>query len=360
MLEVSTQKYNAFGLDISDLSLKIAKLERKGGLKLVSFGGVDIPPKMIEGGEVKDEKTLSEIIKKCLAGVKGKKIKTKNVILSLPEEKSFLDILQIPSVKKEDLEGTVRFEAGNHIPIALEETYFDFEEILSDSKDKKYIEVLVAAVPKNIVDSYSNSLRMANLKPLVLEVESLAITRALIEKGISSLPLLIIDFGQTRTSFIIFAGKNLRFTSTIPISSQSLTESIARSLKIDLKEAERLKLKYGLEDKKELFEAMVPPLTDLIEQIRTHLDYYHSHIPQDRINADGKELEKILLCGGGANLKGFVEFLTSQLRIPVQFGNPWVNILRKPLKEIPELPFEQSLAYTTALGLALRGIKDFV
>ena len=73
---------------------------------------------------------------------------------------------------------------------------------------------------------------------------------------------------------------------------------------------------------------------------------------------DSKEAEKIFLCGGGANLKGLTNFLSLELKIPVELGNPWTNILPEPLREVPELPYEKSLAFTTTLGLSLRGIKS--
>ena len=65
-----------------------------------------------------------------------------------------------------------------------------------------------------------------------------------------------------------------------------------------------------------------------------------------------------MLCGGGANLKGFSGFLSSQLEIPVEIGNPWINILPKDRKNKSQLSFEESLRYATALGLALRGVKN--
>jgi type IV pilus assembly protein PilM len=359
-MAIFSQKPTAFGLDISDLSLKIAKLEKKrGGLKLASFGQAKIPKGVIKGGEVKDEKALGEIIKKSLAEVQGKKIKTKYVVLSLPEEKSFLDILQIPVVKKEELEMAVRFEAENHIPLPLTEVYFDFEEIEPVFAHPKYLEVLIAATPQKIVDPYLAALKEADLEPQVLEVECLAIVRALVKEKKTTRPLLIIDFGETRTSFVIFSGKSIRFTSTIPVSSRGLTESIAKNLKISFKKAEKLKIEQGLEGEKEVFEAMIPPLTDLVEQIKTYLEYYHSHIPKDQLLHDGKELEKILLCGGGSLLKGLDGFLSSSLKITVELGNPWANILAEPLKEVPELSFKESIKYTTALGLALRGVYGY-
>jgi len=345
----------SFGLDISDLSLKIIRLEKAGeGLRLSSFGETRIPPGIIEGGEVKKAENLAEIIKKSLKQVEGKRIKTKYVVSSLPEEKSFLDILQIPIMKEEEIENAVRFEAENHIPLKLDEVYFDFEKIQPVSKQKKYQEILIAATPKDIVDPYFKALEQAGLRPLALEIESLAIVRALIKKDALTGPLLIIDFGETRTSFIIFSGKSLRFTSTIPISSQYLTESISKSLKVSPKKAEKLKRDEGLEGEKEIFEAMIPALTDLAEQIKIYLKYYRSHAPKNQVLTNGKKLERILLCGGGANLKGLIGFLSSTLKVRVELGNPWANILKETVREVPELSFEKSLAYTSALGLALR------
>ena len=174
---------------------------------------------------------------------------------------------------------------------------------------------------------------------------------------------MLLDLGATRTSFIIFSGTSLRFTSSIPVSSQGFTEAISANLKIDLKKAEELKIKYGVqtvatEESGQIFEAIIPPLTDFIEQIKKYIDYYQTHTAHEHLPSDSKGLEKIFLCGGGANLKGLNNFLSSQLKMPVQLANPWVNILPEQLREVPELSFEKSLGYTTALGLALRGMRE--
>ncbi|MDI6883305.1 MAG: type IV pilus assembly protein PilM [Patescibacteria group bacterium] len=352
-------KQQAFGLDISDLSLRIANLEKKGGeLTLASFEEARIPPGVIEEGEIKNEKRLAEIIQKAISQVKGKKLKTNYVVSSLPEEKSFSDVLQIPRMTEEEIAKAVGFEIENHIPLKIDEVYFDFEKIEPIFGEKKYLEVLVVACPQKIVKSYLKTLKLAKLQPRALELECQALTRALILKEESREPLLIIDFGESRTTFIIFSGKSLRFTSTIPISSQALSEAISRTLDIGLEKAERLKQEQGLV-KKELFEAMIPTLTDLKEQIETRLNYYYTHEKGNHVLPDGRKLKKILLCGGGANLKGLIEFLTSQLKIKIEIANPWVNIFKKPLKKIPQLSFKKSLSYATTLGLALRGFYGY-
>ena len=71
----------------------------------------------------------------------------------------------------------------------------------------------------------------------------------------------------------------------------------------------------------------------------------------------GGKIKKILLCGRGSNLKGLPEFIFSELRIPTELANPWINILPEKTIRIPKIPFKDSLGYTTALGLALRGMR---
>jgi len=44
--------------------------------------------------------------------------------------------------------------------------------------------------------------------------------------------------------------------------------------------------------------------------------------------------------------------------MPAEIANPWVNVMGENMKEVPGLSFEQSLGYTTTLGLALRAVKQ--
>jgi len=349
-------------LDFSDLSLKIVKLEKKGGdLKLVSAGEMPLKPGLIRHGEIKKEEELAQAIKKALSEIGGKKIKTKYVVASLPEEKAFLEVIQMPKVSEEELRSAVIFEAENHIPLPIEEVYLDFQIIAPLQDHLDHHDILITALPKTIVDPYVSCLKKAGLKPLFFEMESSAISRALIKNETARAPVLIVDFGQARTSFIIFSGHSLRFTFSIPVSSQSFTEAIARSMKIDSGKAEKLKAKYGLEIRAtkeggEVFDAMIPPLTDLSEQIKKCLEYYQTHASHEHL-PESKGVEKVLICGGGAVLKGLTTLLSQQLGLPVDFGNPWVNIFERDKKEMEKFPAEESLKYTTALGLALRGLR---
>lgn len=371
-MDLFSQKSKSFGLDISDLCLRIANIEKKGkSFELVSFGCETIKKGIVKEGEIINEDALSDAIRKALNNIKGKKIKTKNVVCSLPEEKSFLDVLQLPMLPAEEMAQAVRFEAANHIPVPLEEVYFDFqinksvdEDSKNKSKDKNKSKsksnktgeqnVLIAATPKIIVDSYSRVLKKAGLQAQVMEVEPLSIARTLVKIDEPTKPLLIIDFGASRTSFIIFSGYNANFASTISVSSNELTETIADKLKITNSKAEKLKKTNGLEGDKRVFDAMFPVLNNLTSQIKNYLDYYKSHIPSTVVGKNSK-MDRILLCGGGAHLAGLGDFLTSTFKIKVELANPWINIKEIKRKDTPINVF---LGYPTAFGLALRGTQS--
>lgn len=364
MFDFLTLKPQAFGLDISDLSIKVARLKKRGGrYRLASFGEFPLQQGIIENGEIKKEEALVDILGNLQKHTKGTRLDTAYVIASLPEEKAFLQVIQLPLMKKEELKQAVLVEAENYIPYSVETVYIDYALLPLAPNNSNHLDVLLASLPREIVDSYVAALRKARLIPLAFEIESLAIARALIKKETIPYPYLLIDVGATRASFSVFAGSSLKFTSSIPISAVQFTRAIAKSFAVDEKEAEEIKKRYGLSakdhpDGKRVFDALVPVLTDLVEQMEKYIDYYESHAKNGYSSVKEGKIKKVLLCGGGAVLRGFPEFLSQQLRIDVELGNPWANILPEVTREVPQIPYEESLRYVTALGLAIRGVQS--
>ncbi len=354
-------KYKIFGLDINDLSLKIVKLKKKSrGFALASFNEAKIAPSIINDGVIEDEEALAKIIKSAYSTVKGEKIKTKYVVASLPEEKSFLQVIQMPRMSKEELNLAVPLEAENYIPMPISEVYLDFQ-VISPLKDYlNYLEVLIVAMPKKIVDSYISCFKKAGLVPIILEPESGAIARALVKKEDKSSPVILIDFGENNTDFVVFSGGSVRFTCSIPISSRLLTEAISESLIIDFYEAEKLKISHGLgggrNNSKSLRagQIMTPILEDMAGQIKKYLNFYRDHSSYEYLIPSGKT-EKILFCGGGSELKGLTDFMSKRLGVHVELGDPLINLLLKKPKSATK---ENLMPFVTAIGLALRQINN--
>jgi len=382
MLDVLTLRPIAFGMDVSDSSLKLVQLRRCGReLDIASFGEELLSPGIVDKGEIKDEKALAKAMHQFLSRVKGERLKTDRVVASLPEEKAFLKVIQLPKMTVEELAKVISFEAENHIPFSAKECYLDFELIDPVVNHLDHLDVLLVACPRQVVDSYLRVFKMAGLKPMALETESLAISRSLVKNWLSSVPVLLIDLGSVRTSLVIFSGRSIRFTSSLPFSSAQITQTLAGGLQLSWEQAEKFKTDYGLvgqpevklqektgdsEPEREIFgdsqvlRILSPLLSDWVSEIRNFLDFYYSHAGHEHLPLTGSEVRRIILSGGGANLKGLDRFLSKELNLPVVLGNPWVNILADPSLRVPEDYLRRSLSYATVLGLALRGVLSDV
>ncbi len=351
-LNIFNLNLKAFGLDISDQALKLVELEKKNKqIRIRCLNEVSLKEGVIKKGIVLKPDVLSDSIKSLVKKTKG--LNTKYVVLSLPEEKAFLQVITMPKMKEEELKNAVRYEAENYIPLSIEKMYLDCEPISSESR-KDTQEVLLAALQMETVDSYLGVLDLAGLTPLVLETESQAIVRSLINNGKDKNPRMIMDIGATRTIFIISAGSTPRFSASIPLSGDVLTEAISKTLKIDFKKADELKKNCGLRRKtdkeKEVFDALIPAMVDLTEQMKRHIEYYHDYAQEKGFTE--KNIKEILVCGGGGNLISLDEFLSEQLGLPVRTGNPFINISNH--KQFTE----DRLSFAVAIGLALRGLEE--
>src|SRR3989338_8283330 len=318
MLNVFLLRPTAFGLDISDLSMKIAYMKKsRNRMELGCFAEFAVPAGAVEQGEIRQKDILADVLRKAVRQL-GRKLPTKYVVASLPEERAFLQVIQLPVMRKEELEYAVRFEAENYIPYPLEKVCLDFQEVSSLRDQPDHSDVLLAALPKDTVDAYVEVIEKAGLVHQALESESLAIARSLVFQDTSLVPILLVDFGATRTSFVIFSGHSVRFTASIPISSKQCTAAIAKACGVADAKAEELKTRYGLEGKEDeigcsIFEALVPPLSVLTEQMKKHMEYYESHSLHQHLRDQRSGIQRVIVSGGGANLKGLNKFLAREL-----------------------------------------------
>jgi type IV pilus assembly protein PilM len=341
-----------FGLDLSDISVKVMQLEREGKIeKIKSYGLSEIPAGLIEDGKIIDKEQVSAIIRETVKKAGPQKIRTNKVICSLPESKAFLRIINIPKVNETEAAEAIKWEMEANIPMPIDQVYFDWQFLESTNKSKQ--NVLTVAVSKDIVDGLFEVLEKAGLDVYGLELESVASARSLIKQKVvygEENVFLIIDLGAQRTSFIVVVGGVPYFTSSIPFSSEGINDTIAKGLNLDSLEAEKVKIDHGIETSEEnpIFEVIKSLLENLVQEIEKTIDFY------GEISKDNSTVEKIILCGGGSNMKGLIPYMAKRLKKPIELGDPWVNLQMG--NSLPIIDKEKSARYLTAIGLALRAL----
>ncbi|PIR58044.1 MAG: hypothetical protein COU71_00645 [Parcubacteria group bacterium CG10_big_fil_rev_8_21_14_0_10_38_31] len=338
-----------YGLDISDRSIKYVMLGRhKGEIVLKEFGQRMIPGGLIEIGDIKKKDELTRFLKDF-----RKELHSDHIAVILPEEKAYISKVTIPLMKKSDVRRSLDLQLEENIPLSASETIFDYDI----SKDKNHYDINIIAFSDKVVNDYRDVFSGAGFNPVSFEMEAHALTRALTPIGkIDDEVKMIIDFGRTHTSFIVTVGNMVMFSSTIRVSGIDIDSAIAGAIAVDLSKAEEVKKEKGFAKTKEnekVYDAILPIISTIKEEVDRIFAFWLNR--EEEHGEKRKKISKIILSGGDSNLIGLPEFISYELKIPVEVANPWINILSFDEK-IPSITFRESLIYSTALGLALRVI----
>lgn len=337
-------------VDVSDRSLKFIELERKKGKILIRrFGKYSLDEGIIEKGEIKQKDKLIGFLKTI-----KKKIKTTLVSASLPEEKAFLSAVKFPQMSADKIREAISFQLEEYVPISNAEAVFDFDVLNDMSLESKqdFLRINLTVFPKSFVESYRDVFAEAGFVPVSFEMEAHSFARAVVSKSDMD-NVMVIDFGRTRTTFAVVSEGKIQFATTVSIAGEEIEKALIFHLKIEKTQVETAKREIGMiksKAKKELFEALRNTGLVIKNEAIKQIVYWISH--HDNIQKDAK-INKIILCGGESTLSGLSEFLSCELKIKVELGNPWVNVVSFE-EHIPSMNRMDSLAYATAIGLAIK------
>jgi type IV pilus assembly protein PilM len=335
---------NSFALDISDQSVKYGELiATPKGLRLGQYGRESIPSGVVISGKIEDKEKLTLILKKI-----KEKTKSSFFRICLPEEQMYIFTIMLPVVAKNKIEETILLQIEDHIPLKANEVIFDYE-IIEEKEDG--IEVEITASSQETIEDYLSVLYKAQMNPLSFELESQAIARAVISYG-DERPVMIVDFGNTRTGVTIVSKERVFLATTLSIGGVNLNNMIAKNFSLSQEEADKLKRSYGSNNQSEnedIFPAILNGLSVLKDELNKQCLYWESNRAK---NTNQQKISRIILCGGDSNLAGLSEYLELSMKIKVFHANVWVNIFDIG-EYLPEMTQKESLNYTTVLGLAL-------
>lgn len=337
------------GLDISDTSLKYIQFTPKYGRKITyqieRWGDIDIENGVLDRGKVFDVVKLASILKEV-----RQSIKTPFVRVSLPEERAYIFESTIrPGTPQSEIRSQLEFSLEGQVPISPRDSFFDYD-IVAEKDNTLTVSVVVYA--RETIMNYYEACKSAGLTPVAFEVEAQSISRSSLS-GYDQDAHMIIDFGKTRTGVGIVYKSSLLYTSTIDIGGSDLSKSL-RNVLGNKPESELTEIKntQGLvpqQHDKSVYEALLPPMANIKDEIATRLRYWHS---QDK-NIKSRPIKSIILCGGSSNLRGVTEYLTETLGVPTFRPDVWQNIsFHKDF--VPQIERRFSYGYATAIGLALK------
>jgi type IV pilus assembly protein PilM len=336
------------GIDFSDTTMRIVRLaESTPGILPDFFAEMPIPEGCMKGGRISDEKAFIAF----LTDVR-KKHKLSYVRVAIPESQTYSFTLALDSAAVADVRGAIELVLEDNIPLRAIETVFDYHII---KHDETVLLVQVVAIAEASVQSFCDAFTAAGLTPTSFELDGQAIARAVIKPD-DDRSYMIVDFGASKTGITIVTYGTAVVTSTLEFGGKMLLDILQKDLGVSLEEAQRLKKEYGLSSTGEhqnIFQLIVGGISTLKDEINRRYVYWHEKKSQ---YGAFPNIETVYLCGGHSNMRGLADYLSVGLKLNVVQVNPWVNCVSFE-DAIPEMTYEQSMSYVTAIGLAL---ADFI
>lgn len=162
----------------------------------------------------------------------------------------------------------------------------------------------------------------------VLASAKAVLTEQQLDSGVA-----VVDLGAATTSVAVFEEDDLQYVGIIPIGGANITNDLAIGLKTDLPVAENVKLKHAeANGHKENEGVSVKQDKESISFSTNEIDEIVEARLEEIFDAVQKELKKagragqlpsgIVLTGGGAHMKGIVEYTRQHLSLAARVGVP--------------------------------------
>jgi type IV pilus assembly protein PilM len=351
-MKFSLKKNRLIGLDIGSRTIKLAEIvDGKSGLALKNFNTVNIEPGLIEEGSIRDPETVSRYI---LELFKSAKLKEKNVAISIGGYSVIVKKINVQTMSENELQESIHFEAEQYIPFDISEVNLDFQILGESEHNPHQMNVLLVAAKKEMINEYINLMQMAKLRPRIIDVDAFALQN-IFESNYSpeNENIALIDIGASKTSLNILKDNVSEFMRDVSLGCDQINDKIASTIGCTIEESEAVKLANAsdmmpVDDLKDIVESVV---SDWCVEIKRALDFFLSTYPEEQIS-------RILLSGGGANIKKFRELLAAETSAEVEVINPFQSI------EIDGQRFDASFLEKIApqaaicMGLATRKLGD--
>ena len=331
------------GLDISQTGIKVMSVDPKKWL-VQGYGSLDLDPAKVQASLENAEDTyltdsITNLLKENVIGT----LNSDHVIVGLPTGRTFSRTFSLPASEESRVQNAVEVEVDQYIPIPLGSLYVD-HQIIERTKDQ--LTVVMSAVPSSLVDSCIQAVRTAGLTPVIAEPSINAVARVLEATEEGHLSTLIIDIGPASTDIAVLDKGAIRVTGGVGIGGNTFTLDIAKKMNIALENAHQLKVLNGLSAgprQAKITAALKPSLQRIVTEVRKVIRYYN-----ERLN-DNRNIEQVLIVGGGANVPGIGEFFTNELVMPARVASPWQKLDFGQLQQ-PNKQFRPR--YITVAGLA--------
>jgi len=303
LLNINKKNSGSIGVDIGTKSIRVVETSKKGDRSFLdNYGEINLDIAGTKSFRWFDQNTLNpdigNISSAITAILEEAEMKADKAIFSLPDFSTFFITFKMPPMTQKEMDNAVAFEARKYIPMPMTEIVIDWQLIGNKDTTKGENNILVMAIPKNVIEQYKVIADSCGLELIALEAEVLGLKRALIKEN--DPPTCLVEIGYQSTNISIISEGCVLSSVSYDIAGKDLTFGLAETLGIDVAEAESLKKNNGLGENAEISDVLVGVLALICDKVKKIIKEFEGK--------EGKKISKILLSGGTTRMTGLLNF----------------------------------------------------
>jgi type IV pilus assembly protein PilM len=338
-----------FALDIGTNAVRVVQLANNGqdNWTLTHFGYAPVDLKTTSASSKESERRLGEII---MTAVGQSGIKTKNVVIGLPSQKTFTTVIDVPNMPEAELKSTIKYQIDQYIPMAVDEAKVDWVLLGQSAHNPQQQEVLLASTANSYAEERLEFVESLGLNVIAAEPDPIAMIRSLLPSGIQDARLLI-DVGELSTDLVVTYNDAPRLVRTIPTGIHSLVKAAVQNLNVQEDQARQFILKFGLAPDRlegQVYHAVESVLEGFTAELTKSIKFFQTRYSSTPVGG-------ILLSGYASVIPKFGEYVTAKTGIAASQANPWqkVRVSEGDQQQLATIATE----FSTVVGLAQRRNK---
>ena len=343
------------GLDIGTSSVRGVEIRiGKDRPVLVRIAQQEMAPGSTREGEIVNPPAVGDAISRLW---KSGKFKGKDaVVVGVANAKVVVRQVELQWMPEEELRNALAFQIQEFIPIPLEEAIIDYMPVeeVHPAEGQRLLRILVVAAQKEMIQSLIETLQYAKLQPAVIDLNALALMRSLVSMyGLEEPPPAeaLVDIGAGITNVVVHEQTKPRFVRIIAGGGDDFTAAISEQLGVDPISAEQIKREIGASGSAppgydRAMDVIEEKTASFVDEIRGSLDFYMAQ-------PDAQPISRVVLSGGGSQLRTIPDRLRSALGIPVEQGHPLQYVELADLGMHPEQLASIEPYLAVPVGLAL-------